>query len=294
MISTYFEDIFRSSKPDPTRIVEALAGLEERVTPEINRDLLRPFDEDEVKTALFSMDPIKAPGLEGFPALFYQKNWEVVGERVTAVCLGILNDGQPVTELNDTLITLIPKVDKPTMVNEFRPISLCNVAYKVISKCVVSRLKGHMEKVISENQRAFVGGRQIFDNVMVCFEGIHTMKRGRFGNGNYAALKIDMAKAYDRVEWDFLEAVMLNLGFDRVWVEKVMRCVTSVRFAVNINGAPRGLIKPERGLRQGDPLSHFLFLFCSEGLSWLLLDKERRGLISGVKFGRGELRVSHI
>ena len=109
VVSTYFEDIFRSSKPDPTRISEVLAGLEERVTTAMNRHLLSPFEEEDVKTALFSMDPIKAPGLDGFPALFYQKNWAVVGERLTTMCLGVLNDGLPVTELNDTLITLILK-----------------------------------------------------------------------------------------------------------------------------------------------------------------------------------------
>lgn len=120
------------------------------------------------------------------------------------------------------------------------------------------------------------------------------MKRARFGNDVYAALKINMAKTYDRVEWPFLEAMILKLGFDGRWVEKIMRCVKSVRYSFNINGSVRGCLVPQRGLRQGDHLFPFLFLVCSEGLSCLLRDRERRGEINGVRFGMHNLHVSHL
>ncbi|KAL5559689.1 hypothetical protein UlMin_035900 [Ulmus minor] len=113
---------------------------------------------------------------------------------------------------------------------DFRPISLCTALYKIVAKCLATRLKKSLDSVISECQSAFVGGRLIHDNVLVAFEGIHAMRRGRFGNGNKAALKLDMSKAYDRVEWKFIEEVMTKLGYDKRWVDKIMKCISSVSF----------------------------------------------------------------
>ncbi|KAL5559838.1 hypothetical protein UlMin_036049 [Ulmus minor] len=172
---------------------------------------------------------------------------------------------------------------------DFRPISLCSVLYKIIFKCLANRLKVFLDDLISENQSAFVGGRLIHDNIIAGYEGIHLMKNGRLGNGKKMALKLDMSKAFDRVEWKFIEAVMIKLGFAEPWILKIMNCISSVSFSFLLNGEVKGNISPGRGLRQGDPLSPFLFLLCSEGLSYLLKKMENDNKLHGLNLGRGPL-----
>ncbi|KAL5569691.1 hypothetical protein UlMin_026266 [Ulmus minor] len=177
---------------------------------------------------------------------------------------------------------------------DFRHIRLYSVLYKVVSKCLANRLKVYLDDLISENQSAFVVGRLIHDNIIAWFEGIHMMKQGRFGNGKKMALKLDMSKAFNHVEWKFLEAVMTKMGFARPWISKIMNFISSVSFSFLLNCEVKGNIISGRGLRQGDPLSPFLFLFCSEGLSCLLNKMEENGRIHGLRFGRGTFSISHL
>ncbi|KAL5561619.1 hypothetical protein UlMin_031366 [Ulmus minor] len=134
---------------------------------------------------------------------------------------------------------------------DFKPISLCSVLYKIISKYLANRLKVFLDDLISENQSAFVGGRLIHDNIIAGFEGIHLMKQGRLGNSKKMTLKLDMSKAFDRVEWKFIEAVMFKMGFAEAWILKIMNCISSVPFSFLLNGDVKGNIIPGRCLRQG-------------------------------------------
>ncbi|KAM6551386.1 hypothetical protein CsatB_001194 [Cannabis sativa] len=242
-----------------------------------NCALLEPFTCEEIKSTLFQVHPLTAPGKDGLPGLFFHKNWDLIESEFTASCLDILNHNLDCRKINETLICLIPKVKQPTKMSEFGPISLCNVVYKVVSKCLANRMKLSTNLAISENQSAFIGGRIIQDNAILGFESLHCMSKGRFGNRGKMALKLDTSKAYDRVEWDFLEAMMECLDYEDEWIKKVMNCVRSVSFSVILNGSIKGLFQPGRGLRQGDPLSPFLFLLCSEGLSCLIQEAERLG-----------------
>lgn len=162
------------------------------------------------------------------------------------------------------------------------------------SKVLVNRLKSVLTKLISWSQSAFIPGRLIIDNIMVAYELLHTMHSRKKGREGCMAIKLDMSKPYDRVEWEFLEAMLVTLGFGAHWVKLLMTCVKSVSYAVMVNGVPGKVIFPTRGLRQGDPLSPYLFLLCAEGLSNLLQQAELKGLIKGVAASRGGIKINHL
>ena len=189
---------------------------------------------------------------------------------------------------------MIPKVKNPKKVSEFRPISLCNVVYKLITKVVANRLKKLLAKMIPDSQSAFLLGRLITDNILVAFETLHFLKRKTQGKLGYMALKLDMSKAYDRVEWVFLERIMRHLGIEERLIKIIMACVQFVAYAVLLNGQPVGNIKPTKGLRQGDPLSPYLFLLCAMGLQSLIHQAEMDGHIRGVAICRNGHKVSHL
>lgn len=209
-------------------------------------------------------------------------------------CLNMLNLKRSTGDWNDTYIALIPKVKKPKRISEFRPISLCNVSYKIIAKVLVNRRKWVLNDVISENQSAFVPGRSIFDNVIMGHECLHHIKNKRVGRQGWVALKLDMRKAYDRVEWCFLERLLLKLGFHVAWVHLIMECVRTPIFSILLNGVPTGKIFPQRGLRQGDHLSPYLFLIVSEVLSSLITGAVARQNMTGFKPGKFCPEISHL
>jgi hypothetical protein len=161
---------------------------------------------------VFSIGDLKAPGLDGLHAIFYKKFWNVCGEDITREILQAMNTGVIPHGWNDTTVVLIPKTDNPESVTQYRPISLCNVIYKIISKMLAIRLKEILPDVISSMQSAFVPRRLITDNVLVAYECIHAIKNKRAGKNRACAVKLDMHKAYNRVEWVFLQNMMRRLG----------------------------------------------------------------------------------
>ncbi|KAA3485169.1 reverse transcriptase [Gossypium australe] len=288
----YFENLFNTNGiANPKEILE---GIDASISTEMNDALLTPFSEDEVFKALKEMGPTKAPGPDGFLTIFFQKYWYIVGSEVLDFCLGVLNEGKAVDSANVTNIVLIPKVQNPTSMVNFRPISLCSVLYKLIAKTIANRMQNVMDSCIDQVQSAFVLGRLISDNILLTYEILHTFKQKRIGKKGYMAVKLDMSKAYDRVEWNFIKEVMNKMGFARKWIDLIMKCITSVSYTVLINGSKGRTFNPHRGLRQGDPLSPFLFLICSEGLSALMRTAKKNGLIRGARASRREPVISHL
>ena len=239
------------------------------------------------------MHPTKSPGPDGMSPIFFQKYWDVVGPQVIQSVMYILRTRMMPNGLNDTYICLIPKVKSPQKISEYCPISLCNVIYKIVSKVLANRLKRVLPDVVSEAQSAFIPGRQITDNVLVAFEVMHCINQRRKGKG-LMAIKLDMSKAYDRVEWSFLEAMMRRMGFKDRWISLMMMCVTMVSYSMLINGKPKGKITPTQGLRQGDPISPYLFLMCAEGLSAMLRRDKSGENLRGISVCKGAPRVSHL
>ena len=171
---------------------------------------------------------------------------------------------------------------------------MCNVIYKIISKVLTNQLKRILVEVVSESQSAFVLGRLITDNVHVAFETMYYIDKRRKGKDALMAIKLDMSKAYDRVEWGYLDAVMCKIGFHKRWIELIRMCISTVSYLILINREAKGKITPSRGLRQGDPISPYLFLLCTEGLSVMIRKKEVEGSIRGVVVSRGAPKISHL
>ena len=200
--------------------------------------------------------------------------------------LRVLSGEDDPVRINNTFIVLIPKVKSPEELGQFRPISLCNVIYKITSKVLANRLKMLLPNIISEEQSAFVPGRLITDNIIAAYECLHFMKQKRSSDQRYCALKLDMKKAYDRVEWNYLRAIMLKLGFHQLWVDMIMRLVSSVSFAVLFNGECLETFNPSRGIRQGDPISPYLFVLAAEGHSCLLKSRIQSSALKGIMVHR--------
>lgn len=177
---------------------------------------------------------------------------------------------------------------------DMRPISLCNVVYKMVSKLLANKMKGCLHKCISEEQSTFVEGRSILDNAMIAIEIIHVLKRKTGGNKGKLELKIDISKTYDRVDWKFLRGMLGRMGFADIWIHCVIMYVTSVHYSILVYSDRVDPIRSGRGLRQGDPLSPYLFILIAEGLPSLIKIVVARGDIHGIQICRGALMVSRL
>lgn len=211
----YCMDLFHSTSPSD--FDGFLEEVPELVTMDQNRKLTALAMEEEVRVTLFMIYPEKAPGPDCMTAIFYQQSWSVIKLDVVNMVNDFLRPENFDDRLNLTNICLIPKTVRPNRMTELRPISLCNVAYKIISKEMCQRLKGLLPNLISEMQSAFVSGRLISDNILIAQEMFHGLRNNNACKEKSMAIKTDMSKAYNRVEWSFMERLMLKMGFCSIW-----------------------------------------------------------------------------
>ena len=288
----YYADLFKAQSH--TNMDRVLEDVDKVVTDEMVGSLNQPYSEEDERRALFSMHPSKSPGPDGMFPFFFQKFWHIVGLDVTMTMLSVLHSGKYLRKMNFTHIVLIPKKNDPQNITEFRPISLGNVVSYIVSKVLANRVKSILPNIISDAQSAFIPDRLITDNTTVAYEMLHRMRNRRRGKTGHMAIKLDISKLYDRVEWSFLQRIMLKMGLLDQWVNLAIETVSTASYSILINGEPKGLIKPTCGIKQGDSLSPYLFLFCVEGLSSLIRKAVTTNKLKGIQSCRDGVRISHL
>jgi hypothetical protein len=269
--TSHFKNVFNSSIP--TLDEDLMSLFDNCISPKENAFICEIPIEQEIFTTLSEMGSTKAPGLACFTALFYKKYWNIIKDVVLSSVWDFFGNNHLLKEQNHTFTALIPKKLGASTVNQFKPISLCNIIYKIISKILANRFKGLLHHFISPFQSAFVPSKNIQDNTILVHELFNSINSKR-GRGGLMAVKIDMEKAFDRMEWSFILTILSALGFHPTWINWIRAVIKNPKFSILINGSPFGLFHPERGLRQGDPLSSFLFILGIEVLSRLLFRTE--------------------
>ena len=209
-ISEYYKKLFGASVPASFSMVETFTDDMPQISPLENSILTSPFSEEEVFHAISQMEHNKAPGPDGFPAEFYQKFWFVIKSDLMSMFAQLHSGDLPLFRLNFGVITLLPKREDASRIEQYRPICLLNVSFKVFTKVATKRVTSIAHKVIRPTQSAFLPGRNILEGVVVLHETIHEIHKKKLDR---VIFKIDFEKAYDKVNWSFLQQTLRMKGF---------------------------------------------------------------------------------
>ena len=256
--------------------------------------LERPFAEEEIKVALFDMSWDKDSGPDGFTTTFWRCNWDIVKEDILSLFREFHANGRFVQSLNTTILVLVPKKVSSEDLKDYRPISLVGSLYKWIAKVLSNRLKRVMGKLVNVAQNAFVEGRQILDASLIANELVDSIQKKKERG---VPCVMDIEKTYNNISWSFIIQILKRIVFGAKWVDKIRWCISTATFSVLINGSPCGFFRSSKGLRQGDPLSPYLFVLGMEVLSILINKAIDGGFLSSYKLrdiSGYEVQVSHM
>ena len=259
-IMAFYESMYSSDEQVETNEavrLDCLQYLDKKVTTEHNEELLKPLTQEEVAEAVKQLPAGKSPGIDTIPAEFYQEAWEEIGFDIFNFVLESICQEGIAEELNVSKIALLPKFDDRIRVQNYRPISLLNMLYKIVAKVYANRMKPLLHHWILPSQTGFVPNRCILDNVFLAFEAIEWTLENR---QDLSMLLLDFEKAYDRVNWTFLQQTMEAMGFHPTWVRQVMSLNLNASAAVVVNGVQSKTFRLQRSVRQGCPLAPYLFL----------------------------------
>jgi hypothetical protein len=254
--------------------------------------LIKPFFEAEIKAATWDCDNFKCPGLDRINFGFFKDFWVEMKRDIMRFISEFHRNGRLAKGLNFNFIALIPKVDNPLRLNDFRPISLVGSLYKILAKILANMLRLVIGSVTSESQTAFVKDRQILDGILIANEVVDEARKAK---NELLLFKVDFEKTYDSVDWGYLDEVLRKMEFPPLWRKWLKECVCTATTSVLVNGSPTDEFPLERGLRQGDPLSPFLFLLAAKGLNVMM-----RAMVEGNQFtgyitgGQDAVTVSHL
>jgi len=265
----YYKDLLGNTTLPSQSIDASIISQGMVLSQERQIDLCKPFTDNDIKEAIFSIPNHKSPGPDGFSSGFFKTTWSTTGTMVCAMVRNFLQTGKMPLFISSTKLILLPKVAHPQTAADFRPISCCNVLYKAISKLLSSRLKLILPELINQSQGAFVPGREIIYNILMCQDLARGYNRKHISPR--CMLKVDIHKAFDSIHWDFLENLLHALRFPKAFTKWIMACVSNVEFILHLNGRVHGSFRGRQGLRQGDPLSPLLFVLTMDYFSRLML-----------------------
>ena len=284
----YFSDFFKQKGAK-------LLGLGSLLLPALSdsvKNLIsRPFSRPEVEMALSNLADSKAPGPDGLNIKCIKFLWPFICSKVMSFIDHFYASSSIPSGINSSFIALIPKVVGPRLVKDFRPISLLNSCIKILLKVLATRLAGHMNSIISESQSGFIKGRQASESILIVKEVVHSIQRRKCKG---LILKLDFEKAFDSVRWDFLLEVLETMNFGSKWCSWIKGVLTSTRISVLVNGSPTAEFSPERGLRQGDPISPLLYNIVAEVLSVMLTSASNKGIFKGIALGNSSNLITHL